>query len=85
MVLVLNPWLYKVTSDDVNVRGDKIADQRVFVRELPEEFCSCTYISMSPKTIFCCVKYCVQVRSSNACCLNSLKVQVVPGWFLSIL
>ena len=39
--------------------------------------CSWLYISMSPKMIYCCVKYCVQIWSFYVCFLNFLKIQVV--------
>ena len=70
--------------DGLNVHGDRIADPWVFSRKLPEECCSCLYISMCPKMICCCVKYCVQIWSFYIRCLNFPKIQVVLAYFLSI-
>ena len=50
-----------MTLDGLNVDGDRINDHRVFGKEFSGECCSSLYISMCPKLIYCCEKYCAQI------------------------
>ena len=42
---------------------EMIHDQRAFMTQLSKECCTCLCISLSPKTIICCVKYCGQFNT----------------------